>query len=173
MMNFKQSSKTKGKGSMPKAHRKEKVMKIKKQSDELHPHGSVSAQVIEVEEHDEGQFGPYFTLKYMTKHKLENGENAELWERCSQKLTPQTKLGLRIVAIMNYDGFDAIPAEFDTDDLVGQLCTLMVDHVKKDDRTYANIISVVPFEKLDSGNAPAPSISQPVQAPSTIDDIPF
>jgi len=141
-------------------------MKVKKESSELHPHGSVPAQVIEVEEHEEGQFGPYFTIKYMTKHKLKNGENAELWERCSQKLTPDTKLGLRIVAIMNCPSFDAIPDEFETDDLVGQLCTLMVDHVKKEDRTYANIIGVVPFEKP----APPPPA---FEAPETIDDIPF
>ena len=148
---------------------------VTKEIHELHPRGTFPAQVNAVEENEANQYGPNLTIKYTTQHKLETGENAELWERCSIKFSSMSKLGNRIINIMNYPNFDSIPIEFETEDMVGQLCTVIVEHVKKDERTYANIVSAVPFEKQDSGNGkPSPPPPRPtLETPKTIDDIPF
>ena len=122
-----------------------------------------NAKVKEVIENETGQFGPYVSIVYQTPE-------GEIWDRCSAKITERSKLTERICGILNCS-FQEIPAEFDTTNLEGHLCQVFVDHVEKNEQTYANVMNVIPFE--ESGNAerqPQPPLTDDYQAEA---DIPF
>ena len=83
----------------------------------------------------------------------------------TQKLTDQSKLG----QVLKVLGFDvramANGQEFDTDDLIGRSCRLIVEHQDKNDgSTRAKVTAVMP---PDSADPLSP------QEPTDDDDIPF
>lgn len=141
-------------------------LKIQKQEYFLHPRGMFNAKVKEVVEGGEGQFGPYISIVFQTPE-------GSIWDRCSAKITEGSNLTKRICSILNTT-FQQIPDDFDTDDLVGHVCSVFVDHVQKDEMTYANVDNVIPFEESgNDGRQPQRPLSDDYQVDDTEVAIPF
>ena len=129
---------------------------IKKSGFELHPDGIFEARLINVEEAD--SFNPdwptQFKCTFETEAVNESGQNLTIPYYVSQKLNSLSKLGT-LVKTLGLD-LNAIPngQDFDTDDMLGKYCTIVIDHqTKKDGTTHAKIVSVSPAKAGESTSA--------------------
>lgn len=106
---------------------------------------------------EEGQFGPQFKFTWVLDGKFhEKGDKAgqpiDIWDWCSQKLTPKSKLwqiaiGLGVQPVLGQG--------FDTDDLLGRRANLVIKHVDTATGPKAKIVdmlkvgSPVPAQKAE------------------------
>ena len=145
---------------------------IKKSDFSLHPQGMFSAKVTAVTDAESlnPDWLPQFRFDLETEATDEQGNSMTLAHYVTQKLTEQNKLGRLLKAF----GFDirsmANGQEFNTDDLVGCSCRIVVEHQERNDgSTRAKVASVVP---ADPGSK---SLPQQIVAENDDedDDIPF
>ena len=139
----------------------------KKSGFSLHPDGVLSAKVTAVFEAESinPDWLPQFRLDFQTEATDEQRNSMIIAYYVTQKLTDQSKLG----QVLKVLGFDvramANGQEFDTDDLIGRRCRLIVEHQDKNDgSTRAKVTAVMP---PDSAGPLSP------QEPTDDDDIPF
>ena len=141
---------------------------IKKSDFSLHPQGVFSAKVNAVTDAESlnPDWLPQFRFDLETEATDEQGNSMTLVHYVSQKLTEQNKLG----RLLNAFGFDiramANGQEFDTDDLVGRSCRIVVEHQQRNDgSTRAKVTSVMPVDPGSKSVTP--------QLTEEDDDIPF
>ena len=142
---------------------------IKKSDFSLHPQGMFSARVTAVTDAESlnPDWLPQFRFDLETEATDEQGNLMTIAHYVTQKLTEQNKLGRLLKAF----GFDiramANGQEFNTDDLVGCSCRIVVEHQERNDgSTRAKVASVVP---ADPGSK---SVTQQLTEEED-DDIPF
>lgn len=114
---------------------------IKKSGDgfELHPEGVFVAKVEEVSEFDDHpEWGQRIKIVYTTKESDDG-----IWDICTLKLSSKSKLGGRLQAILNCK-WDEIDSEVDLASIEGLYCNIFVQHNEVGDRTYANVMNVMP-----------------------------
>jgi len=121
---------------------------IKKTGFELHPPGTYEARLISLEatENSNPEWGPQFRCMFETACTGELGGNLTIPYYTSQKLNQRSKLGALAKAL----GFDLnqLPngGEFNTDELLGRSCILLIEHRERDDGTkQAKISSIRPI----------------------------
>ena len=89
------------------------------------------------------QFAMYFTC---LDQKGKDGGDVDLRYVVTKKLTPKSKLG-QMLADLNITFSED---SFDTDDLVGVKCQVVVRHNKADNgNVYANITEFVPIRRVE------------------------
>ena len=115
--------------------------------------GRYEAVVTSVEP-AEGQFGEQF----MFRITLDDGQELRAW--CSAKLSDKSKLG-RWVAVL----LGSVPADLDTDDLIGRPCCLNVSIQvsEKDGSEFNRIDSLAPSRRKVPA-APVP-VAEPEESP--------
>lgn len=141
---------------------------IKKSDFSLHPQGMFSARVTAVTDAESlnPDWLPQFRFDFETEATDELGNPMTIAHYVTQKLTEQNKLGRLLDAF----GFDiramANGQEFDTDDLVGRSCRIVVEHQQRNDgSTRAKVTSVMPVDPGSKSVTP--------QLTEEDDDIPF
>ena len=120
---------------------------IKKTSFGLHPPGMYEARLVSVEEAEKANpdWAPQFQCVFETEAVNESGQNLTMSYYVSQKLNNLSKLGT-LVKTLGFD-LNEIPngQDFDTDDMLGKYCAIVIDHQpKKDGTIQAKIVSVSP-----------------------------
>ena len=133
------------------------MSKIQKSGFSLHPDGVFSAQVTAVGEVD--SINPDWSLQFQVDFETEavddSGKQMTIPYYVTQKLTDQSKLGQLLKVL----GFDvramANGQEFDTDDLIGRRCRIVVEHQERNDgSTRAKVTAVMPPNDDDDDGIP-------------------
>ena len=133
------------------------MAKIKKTGFSLHPDGVFPAQVTAVAEVDSinPDWSPQFQVNVETEAVDDSGKQMTIPYFVTRKLTDQSKLGQLLKVL----GFDvramANGQEFDTDDLIGRRCRIVVEHQERNDgSTRAKVTAVMPPNDDDDDGIP-------------------
>ena len=118
---------------------------VKKSGFELHPSGVFEARLVSVDEAESlnPEWPDQFKCLFETEAFSESGQNLTIPYYVSQKLNDLSKLGA-LVKEMGFD-LDKISngQDFDTDELLGKFCSIVVEqHTRKDGTIQAKVISV-------------------------------
>ena len=123
---------------------------IKKTGFELHPAGTFEGRLISLEEAENShpEEGPQFRCIFETAYTSQLGGNLRIPYYISQKLNQRSKLAALVKAL----GIDLnqLPygVDFDTDELLGRTCNLVMEHQQRDDGSVsAEIISILAVER--------------------------
>ena len=122
---------------------------IKKSDFLLHPQGMFSAKVTAVTDAESlnPDWLPQFRFDLETEATDEQGNLMTIAHYVTQKLTEQNKLG-RLLNAFSFDIRSMTNGqEFNTDDLVGRSCRIVVEHQQRNDgSTRAKVTSVMPVD---------------------------
>ena len=141
---------------------------VEKQDWTPHPAGAYDATISGVKEL-ETQWGTRLMWMLDTGTKDEDGNELGINHFTGKNLTNNSKL-TELVEVATGKSLSELPAQFDVESIIGATIQINVIHERKDDgSTQSKIQGIFPIPPQPGavgGNAP-------VQAPSTIDDIPF
>lgn len=146
---------------------------VEKQDWQPHPAGAYYATINGVKEL-ETQWGTRLMWQLETGTKDADGNELGVNHFTSLNLSNNSKL-TELVEVATGKSLSELPSKFDVESIIGTQIQINVIHEKKDDgSTQSKIQGIFPIPPQPGavgGNAPPPP--QPVQAPSTIDDVPF
>ena len=123
--------------------------------------GMYPATVMAITE-EEGQFGPQFKFTWVLDGKFhEKGDKAgqpiDIWDWCSQKLTPKSKLW-QVATSLNVQ--PVLGQGFDTDDLLGRRANLVIKHVDTTSGPKAKIVDMLKVGGAAPAAVPAGAVEQ-------------
>lgn len=141
-----------------------------------HPAGAYYAEISGVRTLDT-QWGDRLMWTLETGTKDEDGNELSANHFTGLVLSNNSKL-TELVEVATGKSLSELPDEFDAESIIGSKIQIHIVHEKREDGSVQSKIQGVfpiPPQPGTVGNAPASPIPQPqpVQAPSTIDDIPF
>lgn len=111
----------------------------------IHPEG-VYAATVNVFEGRSSDFGPRILWELSTGVKDDQGEELPpLYFWTSQSISSKSKLGQFLTDLgLTLPRSKAEAQSFDLRQAKGKLCQVVVEHVQRDDTTWANVARVIP-----------------------------
>lgn len=98
--------------------------------------------LVETQNGVKDKFAIFFTCQDQT---AKDGSDVDIRYTAAKVITPRSTLGKMLAALKIEAGDD-----FDTDDLVGVKCQVVVQHNKADNgNVYANITSFIPTKRVE------------------------
>ena len=148
-------------------------MKIRKTEFPTIPAGTYSATVVGIEP-VAGEYGDQLKWRFAVD---DAGTARELWAWCSQKLSPKSKLwGWTDAILFGGLGLPAGYAEFDTADMIGRQCRIVVELTEGAGGEYnrvRNIIGASPAGVKPLAPAAVAAAVPAFDAELESEDIPF
>ena len=115
--------------------------------------GTYRARIIEITEHPSlnEDWGPQLLIKVELDELDSSDEPMVIHYYCSQKFSPQSKLGKAANTVINRVPSDYSASDpFHVDDLIGIPCGVLIEQVERDDGSKRAVISAwLPYDVVD------------------------